>query len=102
MEKLFSKPKTKKQEDPKLLTKRKPEKKSDKGEISDKKRQAAIAKRKRKQKKRKRIKPEEKLKSSQFRLLNEFLYTNSSSTSLDYFSKRKEDFKTVSELINVV
>ena len=42
-----------------------------------------------------RLRPEEKLKSSQFRLLNEFLYTNDSKTSQEYFKKRQNDFEIV-------
>lgn len=96
MEKLFSKPKDDKPQDETMLKKRKPENKSDKAQNPDSKDQAVVNKKKKKRRKRKKIKPEEKLKSSQFRLLNEFLYTNDSSVSRDYFSKRKEDFKTVS------
>lgn len=47
------------------------------------------------QNKAKKERPDVKLKSSQFRLLNEFLYTNDSKTSQQYFEKRADDFKTV-------
>ncbi len=47
------------------------------------------------QKEKKKLRPEERLKSSQFRLLNEFLYTNSSKIAVEYFQKRKDDFNVV-------
>ena len=44
----------------------------------------------------KRWKPEQRLKASQFRMLNEFLYTHDSSAAVEYFKNRKEDFTIVS------
>ena len=92
MEKLFtskkpSKPSEAKQ-DSKLLSKRKPNK--GKPLFSDSGKNKGKGK-----KKRRKLRPEEKLKASQFRLLNEFLYTNSSKTSQEYFQKRQADFKVV-------
>ena len=82
MEKLFTKTKKETEETTaqSQLTKREPEK------------EAAPAP-KRTRKVRKRLKPEERLKSSQFRLLNQFLYENPSEAAVDLFSKRKEDFE---------
>lgn len=82
MEKLFTKSKkdSDKETTNSQLTKREPENEG-----------GAVQKRKRKVKKR--LKPEERLKSSQFRLLNQFLYENPSEAAVDLFSKRKEDFE---------
>ena len=43
----------------------------------------------------------EDLKSSQFRLLNEYLYTNSSAASKEYFDSRRAEFEVVSPALPV-